>query len=211
MGVINEKNYLNNVYVDKFETATKRGTKIERGGNELDKNAFVKLLTAELSNQDPTNTQDPTAYVAQMAQFSSLEQMTNLNSTMTYMSASNMVGKNVTMGATNENGMPYSGIVTSVTKSGDNIKIKLNTSEREFSFNDIKNVDSTESIIAARNIIGKDITTNVFGEDGTQIIGKAVSVYNSEKGIMVKVENKDKKEYECLYKNVVGVLDSDNK
>ena len=45
--------------------------------NELDKNAFLKLLIAELSNQDPLNPMED-----QMAQFSSLEQMQNMNKTL---------------------------------------------------------------------------------------------------------------------------------
>ncbi|SHE35539.1 flagellar hook assembly protein FlgD [Caloramator sp. ALD01] len=68
----------------------------------LDKNAFLKILTVQLSNQDPLNAKDNTEYVAQMAQFSALEQMQNLNSTMEKLYASqrfsqaiNMIGKEV--------------------------------------------------------------------------------------------------------------------
>ena len=40
---------------------------------------FLKLLVAQVQNQDPLNpTQDPTQYVTQLAQFSSLEQMTQM-------------------------------------------------------------------------------------------------------------------------------------
>ncbi|WP_258921671.1 flagellar hook capping FlgD N-terminal domain-containing protein [Heyndrickxia coagulans] len=48
------------------------------GSKTLDKNAFLKILIAQLQNQDPTNPMDDTQFVSQMAQFSSLEQMTNL-------------------------------------------------------------------------------------------------------------------------------------
>jgi flagellar basal-body rod modification protein FlgD len=44
-----------------------------------DKNAFTKLLVAQLQNQDPMAPQDNQAMVAQLAQFSSLEQMQQLN------------------------------------------------------------------------------------------------------------------------------------
>lgn len=50
--------------------------------SNLDKNAFLKILTAQLSNQDPLNAKDNSEYVAQMAQFSALEQTQNLNSSI---------------------------------------------------------------------------------------------------------------------------------
>lgn len=45
----------------------------------LDKDAFLKLLVTQVRNQDPLQPQGGTEYVAQLAQFSSLEQMQNLN------------------------------------------------------------------------------------------------------------------------------------
>jgi flagellar basal-body rod modification protein FlgD len=67
--------------------------------NELGKDAFLKLLIAELSNQDPLNPMDDREFIAQMAQFSTLEQMTNMTkalegmSSMEQYSAVNYVGK----------------------------------------------------------------------------------------------------------------------
>lgn len=49
--------------------------------NELGKDAFLKLLATQLANQDPLNPTDDTQFIAQLAQFSSLEQMSNLNKT----------------------------------------------------------------------------------------------------------------------------------
>lgn len=54
----------------------------ENKNNDLDKNAFLKLLTTQLSNQDPLNPIEDKEFIAQLAQFSSLEQMTSLNKTL---------------------------------------------------------------------------------------------------------------------------------
>jgi len=51
----------------------------------LGKDQFLKLLTEQLKHQDPTQPMDNTAFVAQLAQFSSLEQMSNVNDTLTKM------------------------------------------------------------------------------------------------------------------------------
>src|SRR5450432_234419 len=41
----------------------------------LDGNSFLTLLTAQLKSQDPTAPQDPTAFVGQLVQFNSFEQL----------------------------------------------------------------------------------------------------------------------------------------
>ena len=43
----------------------------------VDKNMFMKLLVAQLRNQDPLNPSDGTQFVAQLAQFQQLEQSVN--------------------------------------------------------------------------------------------------------------------------------------
>ena len=48
-------------------TRTDLGTPIVKPGSDLDKNAFLKILAAELANQDPTADVDSTKYVSQLA------------------------------------------------------------------------------------------------------------------------------------------------
>lgn len=45
----------------------------------MGKDAFLKLLVTQLQNQDPLNPADSTEFTAQLAQFSSLEQLSNIN------------------------------------------------------------------------------------------------------------------------------------
>ncbi|WP_396587234.1 flagellar hook assembly protein FlgD [Bermanella sp. R86510] len=73
--------------------------------NELGKNEFLKLLVTQMNNQNPLEPQDNSEFVAQLAQFSSVEGLDNLNSTVDNMSAglksnqalqaSSLVGQNV--------------------------------------------------------------------------------------------------------------------
>ena len=54
-------------------------TKQKTPSNALDKDAFLKLLVTQMQNQDPLSPMEDREFIAQMAQFSSLEQMQNLN------------------------------------------------------------------------------------------------------------------------------------
>lgn len=48
----------------------------------MGKDAFLKLLVTQLQNQDPLNPADSTEFTAQLAQFSSLEQLNNINTNL---------------------------------------------------------------------------------------------------------------------------------
>lgn len=62
------------------------------GGN-MGKDAFMKLLVTQMKYQDPLNPMDNTAYLSQLAQFTSLEQMQNLNDNFEGFSAQSLIGK----------------------------------------------------------------------------------------------------------------------
>jgi flagellar basal-body rod modification protein FlgD len=52
------------------------------GGADLGRDEFLQLLVAQLRNQDPTSPQDGHEFAAQLAQFSSVEQLTSINAAM---------------------------------------------------------------------------------------------------------------------------------
>lgn len=67
------------------------GTSLDKteDGSVMGKEDFMMLLVAQLKNQDPLNPDDPTEFTGQLAQFSSLEQLYNLNDSMESLAASN--------------------------------------------------------------------------------------------------------------------------
>jgi flagellar basal-body rod modification protein FlgD len=78
-------------------------------GGVLGKDDFLQLLVTQLKNQDPLNPADPTEFTAQLAQFSSLEQLFNVNENlqqintgsdeMERLSALSMLGKEIVSAA----------------------------------------------------------------------------------------------------------------
>lgn len=97
---------------------TDRGTAIVEQNAGLGKNAFLNLLVAQLKNMDPTQDQDSTAYVTQMAQFASIEQMNNLNTTMQDFAYEQMVGKVAILSDVDSDGYNKYGIISQIVKNG---------------------------------------------------------------------------------------------
>lgn len=68
--------------VDPVTSTASASTATNTNKNVLGKNDFLKLMIEQMKNQDPLNPMDGTQYAAQLAQFSSLEQLSNLNQSM---------------------------------------------------------------------------------------------------------------------------------
>lgn len=98
--------------------------KEEAPANELDKNAFLQLLVAQMQYQDPLNPGDSTQYMSQLAQYSSLEATMNISSTLEKGNALNLVGEYVIMNTTDSagNSSQISGLVEYATvKDGETL------------------------------------------------------------------------------------------
>jgi flagellar basal-body rod modification protein FlgD len=107
-----------------------------RASAALDKNDFLKILITQLSHQDPTQPMDDKAFIAQMAQFSSLEQMTNMSEGLSKVAA--LIGRSQALGLLgnavdiSNGGETVSGIVDAVT-GGDFPQILVNGQYYDYS------------------------------------------------------------------------------
>jgi len=114
------------------------------GNAKLDKDAFFKLMIAQMKNQDPTNPLKSHEMAAQLANFSSLEQMQNMNTTLTEMKngqkptenyqALNLIGKAV---------------------SGDSSKVTRSVGDKEHEFRFSLPMDATEAKVKVFNADGE--------------------------------------------------------
>lgn len=62
-----------------YDRSQTSGIELGQPGGALGKDEFMKMLVAQMQNQDPMDPMDNSQMTAQLAQFSSLEQMENLN------------------------------------------------------------------------------------------------------------------------------------
>ena len=208
---------------------TSSGTKIVTStGGSMDKTAFLKILASELSNLDPTQNQDSSAYVTQMAQFASVEQMSNLNETMTKSSYEQLVGKGVTMTDTDTSGKAITGVVKAVTTDSNGttylgISVDGSSTTTPYKASDIASViDSSESAIsatintavntdflAASALKGQDVvvsTTNTSNET-VKVSGTIKSVYIDNGVVKIKVTTEDGTTKEYPYSSVIQAGD----
>lgn len=106
------------------------------GNSTLGKDQFLKILITQLQNQDPMQPMEDKEFIAQMAQFTSVEQLMNISTQLTAMnqslgSVSGLIGKDITWNDP-ETKLPKSGIVESIVVSSgvqyavvDSVRIAL--------------------------------------------------------------------------------------
>lgn len=153
----------------------------DRNTGELGKSDFLNLLVTQLRYQDPLNPTDDKEFIGQMAQFSALEQMQNLNTSFSSTKAVSLIGKNVTaniVDPTTKETTEINGDVTNVKISEG--KVYVIVEGQDIAIEDIVDVaegyrSSQSNISAYTSLIG----TNVDGV-----------AYNGKTGDMIKVSGK---------------------
>lgn len=236
-GVTNTANNTNSNDINKANdanaTKTGRGTRIVKKGQDMDKNAFFKILAAELSNQDPSNAKDGTEYVSQMAQFSSLEQMVNLNTTMKFTGANSLIGKTVNLNKLDQNGKFYNGLVTSVIKNGDTVQLNVLVGQKKddkgnqvpdiqkFDIDNVTEIDDQSSInnytntmnntndfLNASVLIGRTVELKAKDSTNKNYVGVIKAVSRGIDGIKVTVDIGNSETKDFQYDEITNVKSS---
>lgn len=201
---------MSDIYVNSStgERATSRGTRIIKAGEDMDKNSFLKILSAELSNLDPTANNDSTQYITQMAQFTSMEQMTNLNNTMSNSAAYGLVGKAVTVNSYDSQGAPYTGVVQGVSGTNGDYTISVQVNENgenvykdfpmssimtvlqvpDYSLTPLNNMNGNIAMMVSSSYIGKNVELSETNEAGSNYTGEVIGVSKSNGEVFVKVK-----------------------
>lgn len=178
-------------------------TKSTSSTKSLGKDEFLKLLVTQLKNQNPLNPMDSSAFVAQLAQFSSLEQLTNTNSKLdsllTYQNSlqntllSNLIGKKVTFSGSSVN-LSGSTAAINYNLSGDAKDVKISISDssgkvvRELDLGTLTSGDKTYSWD------GKDANGNTLSDGqytiamtATDASGNSVDVTTKAQGTVTGI------------------------
>ncbi|MBA5850685.1 flagellar biosynthesis protein FlgD [Clostridium sp. cel8] len=184
-------------------------------GLDIDENMFLKILSAELANQDPTDSdgQSATQYVSQLAQFSALQQMLNLNETSKLNLANSLVNKYIISSDKDQDGNEISGIVTGTVKEGDDVYLRVLVGQESDSsgategkyekvnIDDVTEVDdlgdtyntSTNNmmLLTASSLIGKSVQTDQQDESGNYYSGEVISVSRSNGTVILNLKLSD--------------------
>jgi flagellar basal-body rod modification protein FlgD len=113
--------------------ANPAGFNVPQPKKVLDTSDFLQLLTTEMNNQDPLQPMDNTASMAQLAQFSSLDQMNQLSTNFNLMradqskyTAASYIGMQVTVTDSTSSTGSTTGTVSAVDTTADTPQLEIN-------------------------------------------------------------------------------------
>lgn len=161
----------------------------ERKTGELGKDEFLNLLITQLRYQDPMNPVDDKEFIGQMAQFSALEQMQNLNGTFSSTKAFGMIGKHITASIVDEVTKEVSvikGIAQSVKLEGGKTSLVVNGMDIPVEkVTDVSNEDQAvnqSNLSQYTGLIGYDVKGCVYDSETADIVEISGNVREIQKG-----------------------------
>jgi len=145
------------------------GTK--QASSELDKNAFLTLLITQMKYQDPLNPTEDKEFLAQMAQFTSLEQMQNMNKLTGQSQAFGLVGKTVAGTSYNAETMKYTDfagrVTNAVIKSGEAYVV---VNGLEVKLSEITDVSEDQYQLG----LWETMNGNIFTQQALDLVGRTI-------------------------------------
>ena len=101
-------------------SSTSAANTLSANNSSLEMSDFLNLLVAQMKNQDSLNPMDNTEFVSQLAQFSSLQAMSDLEEMSRQSQATSLIGKTVVMASYDDKGelVVTEGVVDKVTIYG---------------------------------------------------------------------------------------------
>ena len=209
-------------------TPTADNTSKDRTGTgELGKEAFLQLLVAQMKYQDPLNPTSDTEYISQLATFSSLEEMQNINENLT----SGLESLNTTMNDSHAQGLVGKYVMLTVTDAQGNISatggqvdyvyneegttyLSVNGNDYPMSCLDSvvseeyvkslsgKGQSTTNDLATASQLVGKNVT--VRDDRKEEFTGEVTNVFMDNGYVYLTVETEDSVD-NYLYDNLVSV------
>lgn len=151
------------------DTTATSATTTTRGNSELGKQEFLELLVTQLEYQDPLDPMDNGEFVAQMAQFSSLEAMQNIYSASEFQQANSMIDNYVKAVTYNDDGSEevIYGKVTGTQRISGTMYLTLNTGV-QVELDEVDTVLSGDGLYQeALSMIGATVYARNYASDGT--------------------------------------------
>jgi flagellar basal-body rod modification protein FlgD len=161
----------------------------DRNTGELGKTDFLNLLVTQLRYQDPLNPSDDKEFIGQMAQFSALEQMQNLNNSFSSSKAFSLIGKNITASIVDDKTKEtteVNGDVTNVKMSQGKIYVVVKGEDIPVeSITDVtEGLRSSQSNISAyTNLIGYNVDGIAYDSDTGDMLKVSGNVKSIQKGV----------------------------
>lgn len=152
-------------------------TNSTKSNSSLDKDAFLQLLVAQMQYQDPLEPTSNTEYMSQLAQFSSVEELQNINETFAANRALNLAGQYVILNVPDTAGNinQVSGLVDYVTISGGKTYFSINDQ-----YYDSEYLDSVVSLDYLEYISREPSTEKPAEQGGTEGNGDGDENQNSD-------------------------------
>lgn len=183
--------------------------------NELGKDSFIQLLVTQMKYQDPLNPMDNSEMLAQLAQFTALEQMMNVAQASEKQLASNMIGKYVEYSHTDS----ASGETTYNVGKVDYVNINgsaptLGIGDLEISLEDVYSIvdgSNIETTTSAFDVIGQTVQAtlsekNEAGTVETVIIEGEVQSVSMKNGVPYVVIGMSGQKIELPYSDVQNIV-----